>query len=309
MVKWVALSGCVGLAGISLHAFESRTDIDFTTGYRNDSLQRKNKLELHPPEVAQTDKIDISDISIWQVGIDGYCLISPCSPLHNFYLTGYAYWGWNICDAHLHETIRSDFVKQKGRANIDDIHTYDYQIGVGYLLDWNCWNLGVAGGYAYDEQKIRSKHGSISLPAGAPFEAAPLYGEGYTTRTAWKGPWVGVDLAYNWCHWKGTAGYEYHFGRYVANHSIPGGAIAPIEGYATHTKARAQGNVFYLKGAYMFCSRWELGGGLKYQHWRSHHGHLTSPFFAANGFPATTKVLATGKWISYSIDFLIGYSF
>jgi len=245
--------------GIALFAFDVSSDFDLSTGYRNDCLQLKNTLELTPPAVDQTDQIKINDISIWHIGINGRFLISPllqnnfneCSCLHNFFLAGFAYWGCNICDAHMHETIRGNSQKQVGKAKIINVNTYDYQIGLGYLVDWNNWNLSLSSGYAYDKQKIGAKHGEISYPSGSPFEPAPLYGTGYKTATTWKGPWIGIELSYFWCRWKASAGYEYHFARYNANHHIPVGAIAQIEGYKTNTKSDANGNVIFLKGIYL----------------------------------------------------------
>lgn len=300
-----------------LFALEVCPELDLSTGYRNDSLQRKNTLELTPSTVAQIDKIKINDISIWQVGVDGSVLMSPCQEInfedceyhHNFYLSGFAYWGWNISVPHLHETIVGNTQKQLGKAKIKDVRTYDYQIGAGYLFNWCHWNIGFSGGYAYDKQKISSKQGEISFPEGAPFEPAPLYAKGYRTATTWQGPWIGVELARTWFQWQVAGGYEYHFARYHANHSIPLNPIAQIEGYSTSTKANGNGNVFFLKGNYLFCSRWILGACFKYQYWNANHGHLNSPFFSANGYPLTTRVSAEGKWSSYNLHLNIGYVF
>ncbi len=312
-IHLIFLSSCA-----DLFAFDVRTDLELNTGYRNDSLQRKNTLELVPPEVDQTDEIKINNISIWQVGMNARFLMSPFSHkhfqggsrFHNFYLSGFAFWGWNIANPHLRETIQGYSQKQIGRAEVNDVHTYDFQIGAGYLVDWKHWNFSFSGGYAFDKQKIDTSHGQISYPSGAPFEDAPLYGNGYMTTTIWKGAWIGIDLAYIWRHWKAKTGYEFHFAHYTANHSIPVGYIAGVEGYKTYTKANgAHGNVFFLNGAYLFCTRWELGAWFKYQHWNARDGHLTSPFFSANGFPSTTKVIASGKWISYSINLGIGCAF
>lgn len=319
MKYFINLSVCLACLAscINLFAVDTKTNLDFSTGYRNDSLQRKNELMLNPPSVNQTDKIEINNISIWQVGLDACFLISPFSQnhfkegshFHNFFLSGFAYWGWNMWNPTLHETIQGCSQVQIGKAEVNDVHTSDYQIGAGYLIYWDHWNLAFSGGYAYDRQSIGTKRGEIAFCTNAPFQCAPLYGKGYTTSMTWKGPWIGINPAYVCDYFKAGAGYEYHFAHYTANHCIPVGAIAQLEGYKTDTKSSASGNVFFLDGAYLFCTRWEVGACFKYQHWKANHGHLTSPFFYANGFPCNTQVRASGKWISYGINLNIGCSF
>lgn len=316
MKYFTILSVYLACSCIHLFAIDTKTDLDFSTGYRNDSLQRKNTLKLCPP-VNQTDEIKINNISIWQVGLNAGFLISPFSQnhfkegshLHNFFVSGFAYWGWNMWNPKLHETIEGCSQVQIGKAEVNNVHTSDYQIGAGYLLYWDNWNLAFSGGYAYDRQSIATKEGEIAFSCNGPFGCAPLYGKGYKTVTTWKGAWVGINPSYICDYFKAGVGYEYHFARYRANHSIPMDPIAQLEGYETYTKSDGSGNVFFLNGAYLFCTRWEVGACFKYQHWSAHHGHLTSPFFYANGFPCNTQVTASGKWISYGVNLNIGCSF
>lgn len=114
-------------------------------------------------------------------------LMMPClasdsyfSFINNFFITGFAYWGWGGCNANLCEEITGFICKNKqiGRARLKSAKTNDYQIGAGYLFDWNCWNFAISAGYAYDKQKIESKCGEISFPVGAPFRPACIYGIG-----------------------------------------------------------------------------------------------------------------------------------
>ena len=91
-------------------------------------------------------------------------------------------------------------MEQTGNAHLKNARTSDYQIGLGYLFDKDCWNLSLAAGYAFDKQKIRTKYGSITFPSpGRPVDA-PLYGAGYKTVTTWKGPWVGTKFSIHGVH-------------------------------------------------------------------------------------------------------------
>ena len=306
-------------SGISLSAFDPGTEFNLSTAYRNDALRRTNSLKS-APLTDQKDHIRLNNINIWQVGVDGRwmtpCNITDCSQidsiLNNLFLNGFAYWGWGGEGARLREEItgKQFFEKQKGKAALKNSRTQDYQIGLGYLLDWNCWDLSVSGGYAYNRQKIETKHGKIAFPSLARFDKASIYGKGYKTTARWKGPWVGTELFYNWCCWRGSLGYEFHFAHYEANHSIPPFPIAQQQGMSSRTKSsRAYGNVIFLDGRYLFCEGWELGLLFKYQYWKATHAHLKSKYFALNGFPSLRASSATGEWTSYAIYFDIGYFF
>ena len=281
---------CLLYSGISLSAFDPGTELNISTGYRHDDLCRVNTLKSPSSTVSQKDHIRINNINIWQVGINGRlmmpCTIEDCcwndSILNHIFLDGFAYWGWGGHGAQLHEHIASSLFSEKqiGEATLKNARTEDYQIGLGYLFDWNCWNLGVSGGYAYDRQKIQTKHGKIAFPSSAPFNKASIYGNGYKTATRWEGPWVGAELFHNWWAWRGSLGYEFHFAHYQANHSIPPNPTSQQQGMRSTTKSsHAYGNVIFLDGRYFFCTGWEIGLRFKYQNWRAKSRPFEKPLF------------------------------
>lgn len=303
--------------GMGLSAFERGTEFNLTNGYRNDELQRTNRLESTDPIVSQKDHIKIDNINLYQLGLNFRSMphFDDCenlSYLNNFFINGFAYWGWGGSGATLHEHIKSYVydVEQLGRAKLKNACTQDYQIGLGYMFDCDCWNLSLSGGYAYDKQVIHSNHGEIAFPASAPFVDAAIYGKGYKTTTTWQGPWVGTELFYDLCDWRLSLGYEFHFAHYHANHTIPANATSHQQGMSSSTKSsRAYGNIGFISGRYFFCEGWELGLMFKYQNWQANHGHLDSSYFVNNGYSLTTTSSATGKWISYGLNFDIGYAF
>lgn len=305
---------------IPLAAIDLGTEINLSGGYRNDKLVRKNITALTPSFASSTDNIEIKNLSIGQIGLNGRLMLPTPDSCYettvwnNFFIEGYGYWGWGGHGSKLHEyytDLSTGFV-EAARANLRGVRTNDYQIGLGYLFDMDCWAIGISAGYAYDRQKIKTKNGQISFPYPlAPFIDVALFDNGYKTTTTWSGPWVGTELYYQWgCDWLFGLGYEYHFTDYHANHTIPNTPEALLEGIATKTKgSNASGNVGFLKARYKFCEGWDVGASFKYVNYtaKKAHAHITS--LNAADFPDTIKIKAKGQWISYSVNLDIGFAF
>lgn len=304
----------------SLAALDLSTEVNFIGGYRNDDLRRRNTKELIPPTVENVDTIKIKSIHIGQVGLNAR-FKSPqmdtccdCSFLGNFYVDGFAYWGWGGKGAKLHEVIDEPFVGpvEFGRAELKDVNTYDYQIGVGYFFDLDCVGVGISGGYAWDRQRIKTSHGELASAPVTDFLDAPIYSAGYETTTTWEGPWIGAEFFFDVCEWTLGLGYEYHFAHYRARHTIPNNPFAEAEGLANIAKSsQGSGNVGFLNAFYHFCEGWQIGAEFKYQNWFADCARVKplGGTFVDFGLPETTRIHATGQWISYSINFNIGYSF
>jgi len=289
------------------------SDLDLSGGYRNDTYKTVNTTRADS-DTLQVDTIHVNNVSIWQVGVNGR-IMNPGfqdSFLRNFFLTGFAYWGWSGGSGGLHEHVVSftGAGELTGKAALKKATTYDFQLGLGYLFDWCEWGFGLSAGYAYDKQIVATKSGEISFPEGTPFVVAPLYGTGYQTVTKWRGPWLGVCLEYNQCAWRVDVEYDFHFANYFANHTIPDNFLARLQGVASNThSSRAYGNVLSLNGEYRFYGGWKTGAAFVFQYWKANHGHLTSGDFALDGVPATTKVLSSAKWITYGFTLDVGYTF
>lgn len=299
-----------------------RTELNLSTGYRNDNIQRINCLQIEPNQISQKDSIKIKSINLWQIGFNGRLIMpnlddncSNYSFLNNFFISGFAYWGLGGKNSKLCEQITSTTLetKQIGKARLKDARMSDYQIGLGYLFDKNCWNLSLSGGYAFDKQKIRTKCGEIALSSTEIFLYAPIYGCGYKTITKWNGPWIGTEIFYRWDLYRLSLGYDFHAVKYKANHCIPPIALAQEQGMSTITKSsHGFGNALSLNGRYFFqqdWENWECGILLTYKNWNANKGSLKSLYFNNNGYSPTTKTSATGRWISYAVNFDIGYIF
>ena len=167
----------------------SLSDLNISSGYRNDTYKTVNTTKAVPDTTTQVDTINIKNINVWQVGVNGRLIMPDLENcfLNNFFLSGFAYWGWNGSGGRLNEHVVSftGAGELRGKAKLKKAETSDFQLGLGYLFYWREWNFGLSAGYAYDKQKIETKSGQISFPAGAPFVDAPLYGNGYQTTTKW----------------------------------------------------------------------------------------------------------------------------
>lgn len=291
-----------------------RSELNLSGGYRSDTYKRDNTTKSDSHTTIQKDTIDINHINIWQVGVNGRAMMPGFENCfaRNFFLSGFAYWGWKGAAGKLHEPITSftGAGKQNGKARLDKVDTRDFQLGLGYLFNWKHWNFGLSSGFAYDKQNIKTRSGKISYPSGAPYIDAPIYGIGYQTVTKWWGPWIGTEIEYCRSLWRVSTGYEIHFADYSAHHTIPNNFIARLQGVESKTRSsQAYGNVVFLEGDYRFCKGWKVGSVFAYQHWQANHGHLKSDDFKLDGTPSSTKVSSTARWIAYGMTLDIGYTF
>ncbi len=313
------------LVDASMYALDSGFEI--ANIYRHDDYQRHNVAAMVPPTEDSIDRIKVDNVNLWQIGIKGR-LTPPkdhfywnnnqlLSLLNNFYLDGFTYWGWSKNSGQINENIHNLITgnTSKSKANLKKVFTFDLQFGLGYLLEWNCFGLGVSGGYAYNTQRVKPKHGEFSLAAMPSPLDRQILTNSFHTRTIWKGPWVGVELFYELANWTFNAGYEHHFALYTVNHyrNIDSFAPQPPQPFfedGTHSN-HAYGNIAFMDVKYNFCEGWTAGTTLKYQHWQANHGHLwpDDVTFVEAGLPATTEITATGSWISYSVSLDLGYSF
>ena len=56
------------------------TELNLSTGYRHDNLQRTNCLQVEPSTITQKDCADIKHINLWQVGFNARLIASS---IHN----------------------------------------------------------------------------------------------------------------------------------------------------------------------------------------------------------------------------------
>lgn len=302
----------------NLTALNLDSEFNLSGRYRRDEINRTQKVTVNTPGTI-TDKIDANDLDTWQLGFDGRFIMPPlfcdCFEfLNNFYVDGYAYWGYGGKNGKLTENSTTTPSEERfaGRAKLTDAQNSNFQVGLGYLFPWECWGLGLSAGYSYDKFAIKPKHGKSRTSPETSFATDPRYRKGYTTSHIWHGPWVGLEGYFEWCAWIFDVGYEAHFATFNLIHSIADNPIAEREDLAIRGRSNnAFGNVAFLDAHYYVCDTLVVSAGFKYQHWNVDRIH-TEPkhgTFISNRFPTFTKVTNKVTWSSYCFSLDMGYFF
>lgn len=282
-------------------------------GYRHDEYESDFK-----PVVSPTgNNFIVKDLNLFTVGVKGRLFLThfeSCGdfPIDNFYLTGFANWGWAGKDPFKNTlTLGQDVPEFQTLGQLDYGHTSDYQVGLGYLFrlgelcspdclcEWDSWAIGFSGGYAWDKQNIKTRYGNLTPPFGSttPPIPNPLF-TGLKYHQKWQGPWVGTELFYELCQWTFNLGYEFHFCVHTeSKFSRENPEFLPTDG--PRTSKKGYGNIVFFNGNYKFCNGIEAGLHLKYQGWNS-----TKLSFQE--FPGAD---ARNSWYGTSVALNLGYAY
>lgn len=271
----------------NLFGLEVSNEIDFFAGYRYDRIKHHASLDFVTPlddgAVTAKARSKADDINIGEIGIDiryfmpqlDCCCEFPW--LSNFYLDGYASWGWGGKSKTKsrfteYSATGTEIVSYHHDHKIKSVDVQDYQIGLGYLLyNCDCFAWGITGGWSYDRQKL--KHHADHYD--------------YKISQRWNSGYLGTELFYGWCEWLLNAGYEYHW------------ADLHSDGVKSH---RADGNVVYVDGTYQLCDCWDVGFCFKWRDFDARRGKIHGDDVLKGGH-------AKARWESYSIVAKVGYGF
>lgn len=301
-----------------LFSIDLSSTFEISNAFRLDRFEKTNTIYLVPNEKAAIDKTKINGIKSWLIGLQGrltfpkyHSGLNPYYPfLRNFYVKGFAYWGWGY-GGDLSENLENLTFDHTNSADIKikKMLSYDFQVGAGYLFNWKYFGLGICSGWARNREEIKPKHRNIEDVEVLSLVDNQIYGASYHTRNTWTGPWFGLDLFYYWRCWRIEGGYEYHLAHHSCNHSRR--SVQPEIAYEdSSNSSHAFGNVAYLDASCEFCDGWRIGSMLRYQYWTAHCRLKPDDVsFVQLGYPSSTKVKADSTWISLSITFDIGYYF
>ncbi len=280
MLRFSSLLTAIILGTMSLESVESCSKIDIFSGYRN--LDYHQDIAFFLPDndlsddiVLDKSKDSISNVNIGLIGIDGQW------SYNQFYLAGFADWGWQGGDAQVKQQNTSypigDFpivTTSKGKARSAEVS--DYQITLGYLFNYNCVDLSLALGYTYSEQKITHY------------------------KSSWQGGLLGFNLLYQYGLWNFAAGYQYQFLHLCFTQSR---SEIPLKGHSNNGGS----NFAYLAASYPLSCGWNLGFAAEYQNWFSGTYKAKAKDHA---FPSDCIHIASKTNIStYSFLGSLGYSF
>lgn len=316
--KSVAM-GLFALCSITaLSAVEIPDQFNVSGGYRNDTISNHSTIS-EPSGLTTVDHLRFDNIDLGVIGFDFRFTLPECNRccefpfLKNFYVDGNAYWGWSGSD-DFDRTVTIS-VGDATTAFLSQGHqkavTEDVQVALGYIVhDCDWWSVGVKGGYAYNYQRIHTTSGKTAVEATAAI-TDPVY-SGLVFKQRWQGPWIGAEVFLApCCDVLVNVGYEYHLTHFHASMSIPTeDAIRLSDFDNTRSGRNAYGNVGYANVHYNLCHCWDVGLGITYKVFRTHHLDVNPEGgFVASGFAADSSTSARSKWISYSIVADIGHTF
>lgn len=140
----------------------------------------------------------------------------------------------------------------------------DADIAFGFNFPIYCWfNFAPVFGYSFDKLKIELRDDNIR--------------EQYTTK--WKGPFVGIDLAGEYCYFRYRGGYEYHWGQWEGLFDIKSKKKEHHPHFPSYHDKRngnaVRGHVAWIDLRWSWTLHLDLGIGLKYQYFQLPRGRIT----------------------------------
>lgn len=294
------------------------SSISYSTGWRCDEFRVIEK-DFVGETFIGSNKEKYKNIDIWQVGVQATLAIPGCYTdcgwdwLSQFYVEGYAYWGTvgnggkRYIDFYLPDGTFDGSSKRNTRAG----STYDYQVSLGWLYPVTCeFGLAPIVGYSWDHQTIRpSTLISFESTESAPVTPAISIGEYY--KYNWKGPFLGIELVYDFCDIRLDAGYEYHWVKSSYSLNSNQFDISPIFPDCTPRSQKSHDNharahVGYLGATWNICDCWALKLGGKYRnYWAGTDIARSNPELTEDCGFATYKP----HWHSWEVTFDIAYRF
>lgn len=364
MKNWKLFAATLLISCASLSAVDLRDNVSLVGGYQHGNFKQTNTIELPnagtgvgglvlPAGYESVDSFNANNLHLGVFGVEGRVrfpeLTCGCDYdfLRNFYVEGHAIWGWGGNKDSFSEKVNGIFPGAEGTSyrnqqfstsggKLSKARTYDYQVGLGYLIDpsmfdflYSCgcgglldgWDLGISGGYTYKKQTVTVKSAdSTNVIPNLPLNPGNFVAvndatyPGQSLSNRWQGGYIGAELFYQTCEWDFSFGYEYHIVNYRGKYNA---TTLGLDSGVTSTKLssnRADGSVWTLRGSTeLFCG-WDLGALFKYESWRAHgaSGSVSAPAgFSYNTALNTTGVSLGGSahWYSYTIAATLGYDF
>jgi hypothetical protein len=311
MTKKMMMMGLLCFAN-SVSAFELSNEIDFLTGWRSDKIFTNLKIyDVKGGELVQQENDHTRDLDSWQFGFRGVfalpswhnnCYCDGYVDPNNLYIRASAMWGWGTGGPYKQVFSVSDVGTRCAKAR--NVSTQDYDVALGWFIPFSC-NIGMAPvvGFNYDRLEYKARH----------FPRDYSDANGTRITSTYLGPYVGVDLAWNWCDWLLAAGYEYEWvTRWRSNYLVPGDFLDTLN-YVTDYKRShcGWGNIAHVDLIYSwYC--WDIGVNFKYRYFQAKHGRDKVPAFtevAGASLDAPPYSKTSGNWWNYQVNLVIGTRF
>lgn len=296
--------------------FKPWNSLSVSGGWRYDWLRTRTGSRNSDVAGEPHQTLRLKNLNTWQIGGQLHWSMPnlfECEYpwLNRLYVRGYAYRGWVTSGrlSHRTEGVLGGSDEGSGRR-IRTGRTVDGSVGAGFLYPFcNGIAIGPVGGWSYEQVHVSSKrHSGSSSSSGS----ADILGREHRRFTStFRGPWVGVDVAYQYVdccrdlNLRFEAGYEYHWARWHGSERFRDFDVSTTTRLRQRTND-AWGNFGYVNAWYVLCENWELGLGVKYQSWearrRNRHG-------SSSDSSEENRRIRRVQWDSVAVNLDLGYSF
>ena len=282
-------------------------DIDLSAGVRHDKLSAEIKTYNPPPanstltkgSLISTDDFKTSEITLYQIGLKSRW--RPCNWIA-YFEGSYAFSNnGRFCE----EIIPAPGVlgrRSRVQATFHDGRARDLTLGAGYLFPICRWvSIGPLFGWSYHYQRFHTKNPLLN------HTPSPVTHVRYINR--WQGPWAGLDLALSLLCFDFHAGYAYTWGDWYATWLL---TAVNTERRAYADRPRAPGHTLYIDGQFNIWPCFNIAVGLKYYHYRIHHGVPNPKAITTttiNPLDLLEARVPHAKWEAIVATFDIGFSF
>jgi hypothetical protein len=292
--------------------------LSLAAGYRVDRLDWNIAGYLDGDYWNVLSELTWKDLEIFQVQLRNKTVIKKRIYLRASFGRGEIYNGRNR-DSDYNGNNRTNEWLRSNNAT-DDGTVFDFSVGAGYQFNFLNQKLHIAplGGFSHHEQELIISDGNTTIsvkPPGKNLDPPPLgpfsgLNSRYSAR--WDGPWIGVDMSYDWNRKMGWF-LNHHLALSIEKHWANYSATADwnlIERFAhpksfTH-QADGQGVVLNADWILDFTQRCSMHLNYDYQRWTTGSG-VDRTYFSW-GEVAETR-LNEVNWESSALMLAVSYRF
>lgn len=268
--------------------------LSLNAGYREDDLDWNiaGNIDGNDPNILS--ELTWKDLESHQLKLSGAVNIKNQIILTGYAAYGMIYGGENQDSDYIGDNRTLEFSRSDNSA--DDGDLWDLSLGIGPRFDFGLtyFSLVPLVGYSYHKQNLKITDGYQSIDTTPPITLGPFSGLDSSYKTAWQGPWLGVNLELNamqplWIFREVLfhVGFEYHWTDYYAE------ADWNLRDDFEHPKsfehdASGYGLVWTMDASFFLSEQWSISLSYDYHQWETDEG--TDRVFISDGTTAVTQL-------------------
>ncbi len=304
LLSFSTIEGSSSLQSLTQQIEDSSLNVGYT--YRQDALNWNIGFADGTPNI-------LSELSWKDLYIHQVTAVGTVTTKNQFYLRGIAdygqiYHGRNQDSDYLGDNRTFEFSRSINKANKGEV--FDLSIAVGRLFSSQCHTIRLVPliGYSLHEQHLKMTDGDQVLFLLNPASEGPIEGLDSSYNAKWFGPWVGVDLFFDYTPTVTFFGtFEYHYSTFYRGEGDWNLRTDFLDNF--HHKAQGHGLSGALGLKYHLYANWELSLIASYQKWTTKKGNHTVLVDLDGVFALAGAQLNRVNWHSGALTAAAGYSF